>query len=287
MHVSGETQIVGIVGHGIDYTLSPAMHNAAFESLGIDWLYIPLRVSPGELEPAVLGLKALGFRGFNVTIPYKVEITGYMDELRGAAEKLASVNTVVCDGDRLLGYNTDVDGFRTCLAEEGVKPAGSSVLLVGAGGAARAVALTLAEQGATRICVMNRSRDRAVELAALLKRATPATEISLRTFDSEGSRVLGECGIVVNCTPLAGSDASELPLDYGDFTAEKWAIDLKYSSRGTAFMKAASARGAKTVDGGGMLLHQAAASFALWTGHAAPLQEMQEAYRSETGAGSG
>jgi len=279
--------MVGIVGHGIDYTLSPAIHNAAFKSLGINWLYVPLRISPGELEHAVLGLRALSFRGFNVTIPYKVEIAGHMDELREDAATLQSVNTVVCANDRMLGYNTDGKGFSAFLDEAGIRPAGSSVLLVGAGGAARAVALTLAGEGAARIFVMNRSRDRASELEALLKRATPTTEISLRTFDREGSRILEECDLVVNCTPLASSNASELPLDYGYFTADKWAIDLKYSTRGTAFMEAASAQGARAADGESMLIHQAAASFALWTGHGAPLMEMRKAYHDEMSAQNG
>lgn len=279
MRIDGETQMVGIVGHGIEYTLSPAMHNAAFRGLGMNWLYVPLRVYPGALEPAVQGLRALGFRGFNVTIPHKVEAARYLDGLRGAAEILQTVNTVVSDGGLLLGYNTDVEGFRSFLVEAGVKTAGSTVMLIGAGGAARAVALALAEEGASRIFVMNRTQDRAEELAALLKRATPMTEISIRTFDLEGSRVLSECDIVINCTPLANYERGELPLDYDDFRSEKWAIDLKYAARETAFMQEASVRGAKTADGEGMLLHQAAASFGLWTGESPPWREMREAYR--------
>ena len=284
MRIDGETQMVGIVGHGIEYTLSPAIHNAAFRGLGMNWLYVPLRVSPGALEPAVQGLRALGFRGFNVTIPHKVEAARHLDGLRGAAEILETVNTVVSDGGLLLGYNTDVEGFRSFLVEAGVKTAGSTVMLVGAGGASRAVALALAEEGASRIFVMNRTQDRAEELAALLKRATPMTEISIRTFDLEGSRVLRECDIVVNCTPLANYERSEIPLDYEDFTPEKWAIDLKYAARETAFMQEASARGAKTADGEGMLLHQAAASFGLWTGQSPPWREMREAYRGAVNA---
>jgi shikimate dehydrogenase len=287
MRISGETQIVGIVGHSIDYTLSPAIHNAAFNSLEMNWLYVPLRVSPGGLKHAMLGLRALGFKGCNVTIPHKVETAGYMDELRGPAAVLASVNTVVCSDSLLIGYNTDVEGFRSFLGEAGARSSGASVLLIGAGGASRAVALALAEEGAARIFVMNRSQENALELADLLKRVTPATEISLRTFDFEGSRVLGECEMVINCTPLTGSEGSELPLDYEDFNADKWAIDLKYSARGTAFMKEASARGARTADGEGMLLHQAAASFSLWTGREAPLPEMREAYRGEISARNG
>lgn len=279
MHIDGKTQMVGIVGHGIDYTLSPAIHNAAFESLGMNWLYVPLHVSPGDLRAGVLGLRALGFRGCNVTIPHKVEAASYLDGLDGAARELESVNTVVSDDGLLIGHNTDVEGFQAFLREEGVKAVGSSVLIIGAGGAARAVALALAEEDASRIFVMNRSRQRALELEVLLKRATPATEISLRTFDLEGSSILRECDVVVNCTPLSGSGASELPIAYEGFKADKWAIDLKYAERGTAFLEEASARGAKTADGEGMLLHQAAASFRLWTGRPAPLHEMREAYR--------
>ncbi|RJP30337.1 MAG: shikimate dehydrogenase [Actinobacteria bacterium] len=287
MHIDGKTQMVGIVGHGIAYTLSPAIHNAAFSDLEMNWIYVPLRVVPGALEPALLGLRVLGFRGCNVTIPHKLEAARCVDELRGAAGILKSVNTVVHDEGRLVGCNTDVEGFRAFLAEAGVRAAGSTTLLIGAGGAARAVALALAEEGAARIFVMNRSRERAAELEVLLKRVIPATEISLRTYDLEGSRVLGECDMVVNCTPLASRAGSELPLDYEGFTMDKWAIDLKYASRATAFMEEASARGAKTADGEGMLLHQAAASFRLWTGQSAPLRVMREAYRRALTAGNG
>ncbi len=286
MRVDGETRMVGIVGHDMEYTLSPAIHNAAFEDLDLNWLYVPLRVPPGELERAVTGLRALGFAGFNVTIPYKTEAVYHLDGLRGEAAKLDAVNTVVREGGLLMGYNTDVKGFMSFLAEAGIVASGSSVLLVGAGGASRAVALALAEEGAVRIFVMNRSRDRAARSVELLKRATPSTEISVRTFDLEGSRVLEECEIVVNCTPLAGSDGKELPLDYENFSADKWAIDLKYGAD-TAFMKEASARGAKAVDGEGMLLHQAAASFRLWTGREPSLQRMREAYRETVKAWNG
>jgi len=279
LHIDGETQIVGIIGCAIEYTLSPAIQNAAFRSSGMNWVYIPFQVAADELEGAVAGSRALGLRGFNVTIPHKIEIVRYLDELRGVAGILRTVNTVACEEGKLMGYNTDVEGFRRFLQEAGVRAEGSSVLLVGAGGAARAVVLALAEEGASRIFIMNRTPDKAVELAGLLKRPTSVSEISVRTFDLEGSRVLGECDIVVNCTPLAGSDADQLPLDYGGFSAEKWAIDLKYAAGDTAFLREASVRGAQTADGEGMLLHQAAASFRLWTGRPAPLQEMRQAYR--------
>jgi shikimate dehydrogenase len=180
----------------------------------------------------------------------------------------------------MVGYNTDVEGFRSFLADAGIYAEGGSVLLIGAGGASRAVALAFAEEGVSRIFVMNRNSERASTLAALLKTAYPATEISVRTFDLEGSRVLEECGVAVNCTPLTGSDEERLPLDYGGFVAGKWAIDLKYAGGTSDFLSNARARGADTADGEGMLLHQAAASFRLWTGLEAPLQAMRRAYRA-------
>ncbi len=207
--MDGETQLVGILGHGIEYTMSPAIHNAAFRKLGMNWAYVPLRVSLQQLEPALRGLCALGFRGCNVTIPYKMEVVRYLDGLREPAGRLGAVNTVICGDGGMVGYNTDVEGFRSFLADTDARVEGSTVLLIGAGGASRAVALALVEEGAARIFVMNRTGERAEELAALLKTVNPATEISVRTFDLEGSRVLEESDVVVNCTPLAGSDADE------------------------------------------------------------------------------
>jgi shikimate dehydrogenase len=278
--MDGETQLVGILGHGIEYTMSPAIHNAAFRKLGMNWAYVPLRVSLHQLEPALRGLCALGFKGCNVTIPYKMEVVRYLDGLSEPAGRLGAVNTVICGDGGMVGYNTDVEGFRSFLADKDVRVEGTTILLIGAGGASRAVALALAEEGAARIFVMNRTMRKAEELAALLKTLNLVTEISVRTFDLEGSRVLEESDVVVNCTPLAGSDADRMPLDYKGFTANKWAIDLKYAEGTSDFLHKANARGAKTADGEGMLLHQAAASFRLWTGQTAPLQAMRRAYRA-------
>jgi shikimate dehydrogenase len=144
------------------------------------------------------------------------------------------------------------------------------------------VAIAVASGGASRIFIMNRTLKRANELASLLKRVTPVTEISVRTFDVKSSRVLGECSMVINCTPLEGSEGGDLPLDYEGFSADIWAIDLNYVAPETSFLRMSSERGAKTADGAGMLLHQAAASFRLWTGQSPPLAEMRKAFKRAT-----
>jgi shikimate dehydrogenase len=214
-----------------------------------------------------------------VTIPYKVEVVGYLDELQGDAGLLGAVNTMVNEGERLVGYNTDVHGFAASLNDKKIEVAGSTVLIIGAGGAARAVGLALLKEGVSKIYIMNRTAGRTWELLTALKRATSHSDISERAFDYEGSKVLSDCDLVVNCTPLAADDESELPLDYGDFRGGQWAMDLNYAIRSTAFLEEASSHGANTANGEGMLLHQAAASFSLWTGESPPVEEMRKAFK--------
>jgi len=279
LYVNGDTELVGIMGYPIRYTLSPTMHNAAFRVMGMNWIYLPLRVPPGEVKTALEGLRSLDFRGANVTIPHKVETAAFLDDLREDALLTGAVNTVVREGERLLGYNTDTAGFTAFLRETRIKVEGARVLLIGAGGASRAVALSLLREGAARIYIMNRTTSKARELKAVLKRVNPDSDISERTFDREGSRVLQECGLVVNCTPLAVEEKAELPIDYGDFGGGQWAVDLNYAGSETAFLKEASSRGAETANGEGMLIHQAAVSFRLWTGEDPPLQRMRQALK--------
>lgn len=282
-HIDGETQLVGLIGYPIDYTLSPLIHNEAFGELGLNWVYVPLRVPPGMLEVAMRGLSALGFKGANVTIPHKVEAVDYLDRVEGDAEHLGAVNTVSCREEGLVGYNTDVEGFARSIREAGINVEGESALVIGAGGAARAVVLALARMGASVIYLANRTRQRAEELASRLKGVIEGAEISIRTFDQEGLNVGRECGVVVNCTPLAVGEEGEIPIDYSVFRGGQWAVDLNYYLRATAFLRAAEARGARTLNGEGMFIHQAALSFRIWTGKEAPLEAMKRALRKGLG----
>lgn len=278
MEIDEGTRIVGVIGHPIDYTLSPSIHNAAFESMGLNWVYLPLRVPPGQLEPSIHGLRSLGFEGANVTIPHKVEVVGLVDGLIGDAAKLGAVNTLMRKGTKLLGYNTDVEGFRAFMREKGIDCEDRSAMVIGAGGAARAVALALATEGISRLYILNRTEKRSREMAAMLKGSTGLSEISLGTFDEDISGILGDCELLINCTPLGSLDGGELPIEYGRLRNGVWAVDLKYHLRETGFMIEAAARGALTANGEGMFLNQAALSFRLWTGMAPPKEEMKAAF---------
>jgi shikimate dehydrogenase len=274
--IDGITEVVGIIGYPIDYTLSPAIHNAAFCSLSLNWVYIPMRVAPDKLQPALQGLRTLGFRGANVTIPHKIAALEFIDDLRGDAELLQAVNTLSVQEGKIIGYDTDARGFTGFLGEAGIEVEGSSAMVIGAGGSARAVVLSLMREKAERIFIMNRTEGRTRELKALLKRANSDSEISERTFDYEGARVIRESSLIINCTPLGKAVDDMPPVAPEDLHEGQWVVDLKYQEAG-AFLKEAAARGARTATGEGMLLHQAAASFEIWTGGTAPMAEMRKA----------
>ena len=175
MNISGKTKICGLIGDPVEHTMSPVMHNAAFEKLGLDYAYLPFRVKPEELPQAVSGLKALNATGFNVTIPHKVAVIPLLDELDPLAEKIGAVNTVVNDNGVLKGYNTDASGFLQALLERRVEPAGKNIVLLGAGGAARAIAYILAERN-VHLTILNRREelDWAEAIATGLFRPQPA-----------------------------------------------------------------------------------------------------------------
>jgi shikimate dehydrogenase len=285
--VDGETRLVGLIGHGIAYTLSPAIQNAAFRARGMNWIYVPLRVPPGEVAEALRGLRAMGFRGANVTVPHKLEAARCADELMGDASLLGAVNTLLVEGRRILGYNTDAEGFQAFMEDEGMDIRGRCVAVIGAGGAARAVALAAAREGASPIIIFNRTEERARDMADMLKREFPSTEIWVERTGCNTGGPSFRAALVVNCTPADAAGEWLFALPLAGLEEGGWAVDLKYGARGSAFLREASGRGARTADGGGMLVRQAAASFRLWTGEEAPQEEMRAAYAAATTATAG
>jgi len=263
---TASTRFAGVIGWPVGHSLSPSMHNAAFRALGLDWAYLAFPIAPDHLEGAVRGLFHSGCSGLSVTIPHKQAVIACCDEVTPAVEAIGAANTLVPLGDgRVRGDNTDAEGFLRALDEAAtVDLRGKDVLMVGAGGAARAIAFALDGRGA-RLRVANRTADRAAELG-------DAVEFTRAAMEEAASG----CVLVVNATSLGmGTDdvPPELPLDaLGPGTV---AYDIVYRQEPTPWLAAAAGRGARTVDGLGMLLHQGAAAFAQWTGTEPPVDAMR------------
>jgi len=274
----GSARVVGVIGWPVSNSLSPAIHNAAFVALEMDWVYVPLPVPPGGLAEALAGLRALGMVGANVTMPHKSGCSELIPDLSEDAERLRAVNTVVVGTEGLAGYNTDAPGFDRFLRHDaGFDPAGRSALLFGAGGAARACALALARSGLRKLTVAVRDPARAADLRDTL--AGLETDLSVIAY--EDAATVGS-DLIVNATPV-GADGEVLPLP--ELGPHVVAVDLQYRPSVTPFLSSARAAGGAAYGGLGLLLRQAALSFELWTGQAPPLDVMSAAALAEIAEG--
>jgi len=264
----------------VHHSLSPAIHNAAFEALGLDWIYVPMPVPPGRAAEAVAGLRALGTAGANVTMPHKGDVARAVDERTADAELLDAVNTVVVAADALVGHNTDAPGFERYLREDlGVDPAGRRAMVYGAGGAARACVLALGRLGVEAVTVVVRSPERARPLEDVA--AAAGTRLEVATFD-EAAQLVAD--LIVNATPLGGRGEA-LPLP--PLESASVGIDLLYRPERTPLQDAVRAAGGVAAGGIGLLLHQAALSFELWTGRPAPMAVMSAAALGALAEGGG
>jgi shikimate dehydrogenase len=273
--IRGSTRLAGVIGWPVDHSLSPAIHNAAFAALGMDWVYVPLAVPPPRLAEAIRGLRALGFAGANVTMPHKTEAAEIVDACSDDGRVLRAVNTIVVGADELSGHNTDALGFERFLREDaGFDPAGRSALVFGAGGAARACALALARGGLASLAVAVREPSRADDLRAVVE--DPGTAV--RVVDLDRASEVRDVDLIVNATPL-GVHGEALPLP--PLGPGVMAVDLLYRPSATPFQTAAREGGGVVFGGLGLLLRQAAISFELWTGQAPPLPVMSAAALSE------
>ena len=274
MGLSAETRLLGVIGHPIGHSLSPRMHNASFAATGLDYLYLPLDVRPEALPAAVAGLGALGFRGFNVTMPHKEKILPLLDSVDDAARLSGAVNTVIVEGGRMLGTNTDGPGFLAACAEAGVGFAGARVLVVGAGGAAAAISAAVLGAGAGHVGLLNRSAWRAEDLRKRLARTYPEVEVSVYPTD-EPERAARGTGVVVNATYLGMKDEDPPPLPPDCLTDGMAVCDAVYR-RGaeTQLVGLARERGLSTVTGERMLLYQGVQAQRLWTGEEPDVEAM-------------
>lgn len=279
--VDEQSRLLGIIGWPVGHSLSPVMQNAAFQEEGMACHYAAFAVSPDDLPAALAGVRALGLLGLNVTIPHKSAVIPLLDEVAPSARQMGAVNTIVNRDGRLVGYNTDGWGFLASLEEAGVNPEGLQAVVLGAGGAARAVAVNLALAGAGRIIITNRTPARADALAAQVARVVPGAEVQAAAAGSEAERrALAGADLVVNCTPLGmHPDRTDLsPVGDIDILPEGAVVyDAVYRPQETRLLREARARGLKTVSGLGMLIHQGACAWEYWFGRRGPAEAMRKA----------
>jgi shikimate dehydrogenase len=275
--LSGHTLPFAVLGHPIGHTLSPVMHNAAFKALGLDAIYLAFDVAPDRLLEVLPAMQALGFKGVNLTVPLKeVAFKGFSD-LDESARRLGAVNTVEFLPGGLRGHNTDGKGFLTAVKEAfGTSVKGLSVFVLGCGGAGRAVAITAAVEGADRILLADIDGSRCLNVAKDIAVFAPAAQVE--TVGSESAawaRRIGEADLIVQASPVGMKPDDVCPLPSAAFKKGQLAFDLVYNLPETCFTQTASAGGAKAVNGLGMLLHQGAEAFTIWTGQPAAVDVMR------------
>ena len=277
MVISGKTRLCGIIGDPVEHSMSPVMHNAAFAKIGLDYLYVPFRVKKEELGKAIEGMRALNIKGLNVTIPHKVAVLQFLDKLDRPAEQIGAVNTIVNDDGVLTGYNTDGAGFLQTLLARGVEPEGKNIVILGAGGAARAICFTLADRGA-HLVILNRlleldwAKELAHRISQIFGKAVEARELSRENL----AGAVGKADILINATSVGMSpNIDQTPLDSDLLRPGLVVFDVVYNPIKTRLLGEAEIAGAETIGGLDMLVWQGALAFEMWTGRKAPAELMK------------
>ena len=272
------SEIIALFGQPVAENPTQYMHEQAFASSGLNWRYVTLEVSPAQLPDAVRGMRAMNFAGANCTIPHKIAVMEHLDEITPTARKIGAVNTIIRQSDgSLLGENTDGKGFIQSVREIGLDLRGVRAVVLGAGGAARAIAVELAEAGAAHLEIVNRSVARGEELAAQVRERT-GVETAFTPWEGEYP-VPADTQLLVNATSIALHPQVDdrVPVDYGTLRAGLVVSDVIPNPPDTPFLRLAREAGATTLDGLGMLVYQGAIAYQLWTGHDAPIPVMRAA----------
>lgn len=272
-----DKKCIYLLGYPLGHSVSPAMHNAAFRALGMDWQYEKLETEGAELRESIAKVRASDCAGANVTVPHKQAVMEMLDEISQTAQRIKAVNTILNREGKLFGDNTDAPAFIASLMENRIHPRNARVAILGAGGAACAVAFALAAEGAREIVIINRNGARAAELADRLHENFPKLEIAVNWVEA-----LSDINILVNATSVGmHPNVGDSPMPRGqEFSPRTVVVDVIANPIETKFLADAKRAGARTIGGLGMLVHQGAASFKLWTGRDAPIELMRRAAQS-------
>ena len=266
--IKGTTKLVGLIGWPVNHSLSPQMHNAAFADKGLDFCYVAFPVKTAALKQAILGLRALGMIGANVTQPHKEKVLNYLDEASSEAQTIGAVNTILVEENRLLGYNTDAMGFLISLEKEAkVQLEGKHIVVIGTGGAGRAISVGAAFSRVREITLTDVVKDKAKRLVAAIQAVRPEVKtLALEPASEQFAKSVEAADIVVNATPLGLRSDDPLPLDPAQLSKKTFVFDAIYIPAETPLLKAAREKGCRTLNGTGMLVHQGSAAFKIWTG---------------------
>ena len=277
--LTGHTRIVGVIGDPVEHSRSPQMHNAAFAKAGLDYVYVPFHVRPDDLEQAIAGFKAINVVGINVTLPHKQAVIPYLTSISREADLIGAVNTLTFTDEGIHGDNTDAPGVLRALEEnEGMSvPVGEDVVVLGAGGAARAVVVALALAGVASITIANRTVERAISLAEEMEQKTGVSMHGMGLADARLSVAVRQSVLLINTATASMDTRLPLLVSADWFQPNTIFYDIVYTPPVTPLMQAASERGCQTLGGIGMLVHQGAIAFEKWTGVAPCTETMHQA----------
>ena len=280
VEINGSTKLTGILGYPVTHSVSPQMHNAAYTKLGLNYCYLPISVKPEDLERVLEGIRILGFAGVNVTIPHKEAVVTHLDEVTKIARLIGAVNVILIQEGHLIGYNTDGPGFIDSLREDaGFEVAGKRVVLLGAGGGAKSVALMLAQDGVKNLVISDLIYEKAENLCEYINSHFGIAPYACPAKSNELRKLIGSCDLLVNATPVGmHPKMNECPIEDDCIIPGSAVVyDLVYNPLETKLLKLAKKNGAKAVSGIGMLIRQGALAFSLFTEQEAPVSAMKEA----------
>ena len=269
MSVDGKTRLYGLIGNPVEHTISPQIHNSLAEALNINLVYVPIHVLEEDLGAAVKGLKTLGFGGFNITIPYKEKVMEYLDDIDPTAKAYDAVNTVLIKNGRLIGYNTDADGFYRAFTESfGCEVVGLNVLIIGAGGAANSIAYILANKGAQSITIANRTLENAQKVCERIK---STYKNNLKAVVLNDDMDVSSYDVIINTSSVGMHPKTEdTVIKNAEFNKNHKVIDIIYNPTETDLLKRARKSGASAINGFGMLYYQAVIAFETWNSISIP-----------------